>query len=198
MPNNGFNTPDGSVFLLSEFGGPSEFYPFILSDSLVYNFEPMDLRRTHWVDSIIVSPTTYFFPFKYKLYYTGTPPAEYPMLLRLAEQYLIRAEAGAQQNKIQDAQTDLNVIRVRAGLGNTTANDQATLLIAIESERRFELFTEYGQRWLDLKRTDEVDSVMNKVTRQKGGTWTTTDQLYPIPLSEIKADVNLTQNQGYN
>jgi hypothetical protein len=126
------------------------------------------------------------------------PPAEYPMILRLAEQYLIRAEARAQQNNLIGSQSDLNVIRTRAGLPNTSASTQQDLLSAIYRERQFELFTEMGHRWLDLKRTGSVDMIMNTETPQKGGIWKTTDQLYPLPLSEIQADINLTQNPGYN
>jgi starch-binding outer membrane protein, SusD/RagB family len=198
IPNNGFNTHDGSAFLLSDFGGPSSSYPFCLSDSLVYGFEPNDLRRITWVDSIVVNAATYYFPFKYELNYTGMPPQEYPVLFRLAEQYLIRAEARAQQSNLGGAADDLNVIRTRAGLPNTTAVSQQDLLDAIYRERRFELFTEYGHRWLDLIRSGNVNSLMGVVTPQKGGNWLTTDQLYPIPLTEIQGDPKLNQNPGYN
>jgi hypothetical protein len=198
IPNTGLNTNDGAVFLLSNFGGPSKSYPFILSDSLVNSFELNDLRRTNWVDSIVVNAQTYFFPFKYKLYYTGLAPTEYPVIFRLAEQYLIRAEARAQQNSLTGSAADLNIIRNRAGLANTTATTQQDLLNAIYRERRIELFTELGHRWFDLKRTGKIDSVMTVITPQKGGTWETSDQLFPIPLGEIQLDPNLTQNPGYN
>jgi hypothetical protein len=198
IPNNGFNTHDGGEFLLSDVGGPTAGFPFFLSDSLVSAFAPNDLRRLNWVDSVVVASQTYYFPFKYKLNYTGQAPAEYPTLLRLAEQYLIRAEARAQQGNVSGAAGDLNVIRTRAGLPNTSATNSQGLLSAILLERRFELFTEYGHRWLDLIRTGNANAVMNIVTPQKGGVWETTDELYPIMLTEIQSDPNLTQNPGYN
>ncbi len=200
-PDNGFNTQDGGTFVLSFFGGASPIFPFILSDSLEYHFEPGDLRQSHWTDSISQNGSVYYYPFKYKLYFTGSAPTEYPTLLRLAEMYLVRAEARAQQNELigaNGALADLNTIRRRAGLGPSSAVSQADIETAILRERRFELFTEYGHRWLDLKRTGNLDAVMSMVTPLKGGAWVPTDSLYPIPFNDIKADLELTQNPGYN
>ena len=116
------------------------------------------------------------------------------MVLRLAELYLIRAEARTQQNNFSDAESDLNAIRNRAGLPNTTANDRATLLTAIEQERRIELFAEWGHRWLDLKRTNRADTILNTF---KAPNWQVTDVLFPIPASQIDINGLLTQNPGY-
>ena len=122
------------------------------------------------------------------------------MVLRLGEQYLIRSEARAVQNKIDDAQSDLNVIRQRAGLESTIASDKNSLLNAILAERKAELFTEMGHRWLDLKRTNKIDEVMSVETPQKaGGTeWKSYQQFYPIPTRELERAPNLIQNPGYN
>jgi hypothetical protein len=198
-PNNGFNAPDGNFLLgFVSTSGPSPGYPFLLSDSLVNEFETGDLRKANWTVSKTVSDKTYYFPYKYKLNNTNQPPVEYEMLLRLSEQYLIRAEVRAQQGNLAGAKDDLNVIRTRAGLPNTTASSQSELLAAIMRERYFELFTEYGHRWFDLKRTGNANAIMDIITPLKGGTWQTTDQLYPIPLTEIQANQNLVQNPGYN
>lgn len=201
IPNTGYNTNDALSFLLAYFyngGQPSVTYPFVVSDDLVNDFEPGDLRKLNWIISATVASITYYFPYKYKLFYTGGAPEEYPALLRLAEQYLIRAEARAKLNDLFGASSDLNVIRNRAGLGSATQTSQGELLSAIYKERRVELFTEYGHRWFDLKRTGRIDAVMGNITPKKGGTWESTDQLYPIPLPEIQADPNLVQNPGYN
>ncbi len=147
------NTPDGSVFLLNMFGGPSATYPYLLADSIVYGFEPGDLRRVNWIDSMVVGGIAYYFPYKYKLNYTGQPATEYATLLRLGEQYLIRAEAEAQAGDLNGASSDLNAVRKRAGLGMTTATTQQQLLAAIMRERRFELFTENEcHRWMDSEK----------------------------------------------
>jgi hypothetical protein len=148
------------------------------------------------VDSIKVNGVYEYFPSKYKIK-SGTPLKEYSMVIRLAEIYLIRAEARAQQNNLSGAIDDLNTIRWRAGLGGTLFTTKAGILAAIQKERRIELFSEWGQRWLDLKRSASVDSVMANQTQIKGNTWTSTQQLYPIPLAEISANPNLVQNSGY-
>lgn len=173
-----------------------------LSNFLMNAFEPGDNRATQWVGTITVAGTTYHFPFKYKQYKVaaGTPVTEHLMILRLSEQYLIRAEARAMEGNIGGAQADLNAIRTRAGLGPTTASDQSSLITAILHERQVELFTEQGHRWLDLKRSGTVNAVMTAVTPIKSNgtfTWNTNQQLYPIRPQDIILDPNLRQNSGY-
>jgi hypothetical protein len=193
------NTGDGMVFILPP-EGPGGIYPVYLSSSFINSFETGDQRAVNWVGGVNPTPpgtTTYYYPNKYKIGAVAVSTQEYPMILRLAEQYLIRAEARAQQNNFSGAQTDLNMIRTRAGLGNTQANDKNSLIAAIIQERKVELFTEWGHRWFDLKRTNTVDSVMEIITPVKGGVWKTTSQLYPIPLSQLQQSPQLVQNPGY-
>jgi starch-binding outer membrane protein, SusD/RagB family len=155
--------------------------------------EPGDLRRVYWTDSVVVGPVNYYYPYKYKL--TGSSPVdtEYNMVIRLAEVYLIRAEARAQQGNIAGAQDDLDVVRARAGLPATMAGDGPSLLTAIWHERQVELVAEWGHRWLDLKRTGMADGVLGS---EKPG-WVSTDTLYPIPAQELTANPKLLQNPGY-
>jgi hypothetical protein len=115
------------------------------------------------------------------------------MVIRLAEVYLIQAEARAQQGNIGGAQGDLNLVRARAGLGPTTANDVGSLLTAILHERQVELVAEWGHRWLDLKRTGMADAVLGS---EKPG-WVGYDTLYPIPAQQLTANPALVQNPGY-
>jgi hypothetical protein len=119
------------------------------------------------------------------------------MVLRLAEQYLIRAEARAAMNNLTGAKADLDVIRVRAGLPRTTANTKEAILNAIAHERRIELFTEWGHRWFDLKRTGAIDSVMKNIAIEKASIWNTNFKLFPIPQTEILLNSRLIQNNGY-
>ena len=187
--------PTEQLFAIPSTGPtPTSFY---LSPFLLNAFENGDKRRTKWIDSVIAGGSTYYYPGKYKSKLTSDPLKEYSMVLRLAEQFLIRAEARAQQGNTSGAATDLNLIRTRAGLLNTTAATQADLLAAIYHERQVELFTEWGNRWMDLKRSGKVDSIMTSVCSQKGGSWSSNWQLYPVPLSELKLDQNLVQNKGY-
>jgi len=180
---------------------PNNYSVFCLMDTaLVNTFEPGDGRLTTWVhkDSITGSPgSTFYSPYKYN---TLSTTAQLPIVLRLGELYLIRAEARAEQGNIAGAQSDLNAVRTRAGLPNTTAADQASLLAAIMHERRVELFTENGNRFFDLKRWGTIDSVMTTYDAIKGSgaKWSDYKQLLPLPSNDLQQDANLTQNTGYS
>jgi hypothetical protein len=208
---NNLNTVEGRMYVIPP-TGPGSSNLVSLSKSLLNSFEVGDQRAMfrNWVDTTIYKKTsttydTVPYSFKYKIYASpsvtsASSMTEYFMVLRLGEQYLIRAEARAQLNKINEAKSDLNAIRTRAGLSNTTANDQSSLLTAILNERRHELFCEWGHRWLDLKRTGKVDSVMNIATSLKSNgaiQWRSYQQYYPINQSELNKAPNLTQTDGY-
>jgi hypothetical protein len=109
-------------------------------------------------------------------------------VIRLAEVYLIRAEARAWQRKLTEALADLNAVRSRAGLTPATATTAETLLLAIENERRVEFAFE-ADRWFDLVRTGRAGAVLGITDQQK---W-----LFPIPFNDIAADPDLVQNPGY-
>jgi hypothetical protein len=185
-------TTEGSLFIpTSSTVRPS----YILTTQLLAAFENNDSRLTNWIKKQTVSGTDYYYPYKYKIR-TATPPyTEYYMVFRLAEIYLIRAEARAQiGTDLSGATDDLNIIRNRATLANTTATGQSDLLDAILHERQVELLTEWGNRWYDLKRTNIIDSVLSA---EKGSNWQSTDALYPIPFSQLQTNPYLTQNNGY-
>jgi hypothetical protein len=187
------NSGDGFIFVPVSLSVKPNY---MLTKNLLNAFETGDLRKTKWVNTITIGGTPYSYPNKYKLVTSSAPPTEYNVVLRLAEQYLIRAEARAQQNRIEDAVVDINVIRIRAGLpvlSTTISYDEC--LQKIEQERRIELFAEWGHRWFDLKRTDRANAVLGAL---KGSNWRTEDQLYPIPSTELETAPNLTQNPGYN
>ncbi|AYL96480.1 RagB/SusD family nutrient uptake outer membrane protein [Mucilaginibacter celer] len=176
---------------------------FPISPQLQNAFEPNDARFTNWVSTFTTPATpavTYYYANKYKVSSVSSTIAvtEYPIVMRLAEQFLIRAEARAQQNNLTGAATDLNTIRTRAGLGATTASGQADMITAIMHERQVELFTEWGHRWFDLKRNNLLNDVMTTVAPTKGTTWASFKQLMPIPPADIQADPNIVQNPGYN
>ncbi|WP_183557921.1 RagB/SusD family nutrient uptake outer membrane protein [Mucilaginibacter sp. SP1R1] len=166
---------------------------YVLYPTFTKSFETGDNRMTNWVDSTTLNNTKYYRINKYKLV-TATAGNEFNVVLRLAEQYLIRAEARAQQSNISGSQADLNMVRTRAGLANTAAADQGTLLAAIANERKVELFGEFGHRWFDLKRTGQADAVIGAL---KPTTWKPTAVLLPIPYNQILLNSKLTQNPGY-
>jgi len=116
------------------------------------------------------------------------------MIFRLGEQYLIHAEAAAELGQLGTALSDLNTVRARAGLPASTASTQAALLTAIMHERQVELFSEWGNRWLDLVRTGTAATVLNA---EKGG-FQPFMTLYPLPNAQLETNNLLTQNPGYN
>ncbi|MEO6134155.1 MAG: RagB/SusD family nutrient uptake outer membrane protein [Ginsengibacter sp.] len=187
---SGVNSYEGLEIIPStSFAAPT----YILSLGLRNAFEKEDKRKKSWLNVRIYNDDTLFFPFKYKLL-NGTTTTEYYMVFRLAEQYLIRAEAELNQGEFSNARNDLNIIRNRAGLSNTLANDETSLKAAIEQERRIELFCEWAHRWYDLKRTGRANEVLAPL---KGLNWQPTDVLWPIPQQEISLNPFLTQNAGY-
>lgn len=187
------NTLDGNLFILTD--GPYYGNPVYCSSDLINAFEPGDLRRAEWIDSIITD-AVYYFPFKYKIA-AGGPPVEYTTVLRLGELYLIRAEANANMGSFSAANDDLNVVRTRARLPLATYSNKEDFQQGILHERQVELFTEWGHRWLDLKRTGTVNAVMSVACTGKGGVWKSTSSLYPLPITDLLRDKNLTQNNGY-
>jgi hypothetical protein len=191
------NTGDAAMYILPATGPNTSPNEVFLDSTLLKSVESNDQRQARWIGSVKIGNITYYYPYKYKAGPVLTAASEYIMILRLAEQYLIRSEARAQLGNIPGAKADLNSIRSRAGLTNTPANDKQSLLNAILHERQLELFTEWGNRFFDLKRTSSIDSVMTSVAPRKGTTWDKNKAVFPIPYSEILLDNNLTQNDGY-
>lgn len=174
---------------------------FVLKDGLFADFEAGDKRKTNWVGYKSYGGADYPYPAKYK-YMGGMGAVEYNQVLRLSEQFLIRAEACIQQSNYIQAAEDIDIIRSRAGLPKTSATNKASLMAAIEHERRIEFFCEWGQRWLDLKRLPGVDDPSTSradevLSAHKGTQWQSTDVLYPVPQSAINSNPALSQNRGY-
>lgn len=179
----------GSMILLT--GPPADV---ALNPNFINAFEIGDQRRQKWIGSVSKAGSTWYFASKYKVKLKTASSTEYSILFRLAEQYLIRAEARAQQGDLIGAKEDLNKIRQNAGLSNTNAVSQQEILEAVMQERRFELFTESAHRFFDLKRNGQLDS---QLTGVKNG-WNSTDSLLPVPESELTLNPNLLpQNAGY-
>ena len=129
----------------------------------------------------------------------GTPDADNNnvVVFRLAEMYLIRAEARAQQDKVtgsNSAQTDINMLRQRSHAPTITSVSKSQMLQLIEDERRYELAFE-GHRWYDLVRTGRASEVMPAFSSN----WRNDFELWPIPQREIQNNPALVgnQNPGY-
>lgn len=183
----GLNTVEGFSFILN--GAP---YNVALRNLVVEAFEENDQRLSSWIGSVTSGSDIFYYPNKYKIYFSNNL-SEYYMVLRVAEQYLIRAETRIHLNNLEGALEDLNMIRNRADLDNFTSTSNELVLEAVYKERQRELFAEWGHRWFDLKRTGKADEVMSLV---KSG-WQSTDKLFPIPQIELQINPNITQNPGY-
>ena len=111
-------------------------------------------------------------------------------ILRIAEQYLIRAEARVKKSTpdLSGALADLNAVRKRSELADSKAATADELLLAIENERRAE-FAYEPHRWFDLVRTGRVGVVLGVTDQNK---W-----IFPIPYNDVQADKDLVQNPGY-
>ncbi len=130
-----------------------------------------------------------------KYFRTNTSDDNVP-ILRLAEMYLIRAEANARQigaglttGAIID---DINIIRQRANLAPLLLTDIPTIAGALEEileQRRFEFAFE-GHRYTDLRRYGIADDLFPLGESYR--------ELWPIPLQELELNENLTQNDGYS
>ena len=141
----------------------------------------------------------YYYPYKYKNTTTPSSAALYEsyVMLRLAEQYLIRAEASTHLGNTEQAVADINKIRERVGLSDYDGDkSQNSLLLEIEEQRRKEFFFELGHRWFDLNRTGRADAVYSQTSYKKVN-WESYKSLLPIPEQQIGRNRNLTQNPGY-
>lgn len=167
---------------------------FYLSQDLLNVFDADDGRKSIWINSNTVSTVSYSYPYKYQNRNNTTPVTEFYVLFRLAEIYLIRAEANWRREKLEEAISDLNMIRQRAGLSvvsNIGMGEFEKLLI---DERRKEFFCEIGHRWFDLKRWGLLNEVIAPVKEN----YSVHLSLLPIPYSQIRRNPFLTQNPGYN
>ena len=179
----GYNAADGKYLIISSAAGTAS-----LSPALLDSFEPGDERKAHWTGSQTINGITYHYPYKYKVQ-SSLALSEYNVMLRLGEQYLVRAEARAMQGDLSGAESDVNAIRRRAGLAAIAQGTLPELLAEIERQRRWELFCEWGHRWLDLRRSGKAGQVLGPV---KAG-WDERDVYYPVPQSQLLNNPAITE-----
>ena len=186
------NDPNGLAFQF-RLSGRYEYAP---SPQMVSAFQTGDKRVSVIANIASAKPEAA----KYNDVATGT---DRPIVSRLAEMFLIRAEANLATAPAQ-ALLDVNLIRLRAGALPQTDPGFAAFtgfkeltaitLADILKERFVELCFE-GHRWNDLVRTATVDQVMSVINPVS---WKPTSALMPIPNREIQQNPALApQNPGY-
>lgn len=188
------NTREGYYLILTQV--PSGQFSTSLTRFFMDAIEESDLRKEHWIGVVEGESQRYYYPYKYKVKLNSNH-SEYSVVFRLAEQYLIRAEARAMQSNLVDAIADLDTIRGRANLSliNDTypGINREELLVAIWDEKKSELFAEWGHRWFDLKRTGRIDAVLSQVKPN----WQSYQALFPIPVKELLNNPFLDPTEGY-
>lgn len=181
---------------------------FRLTPYVIGLFEEGDERLDKWTRAGTGTGADTYAPMKFKVFSNTQIGAikEASAAIRLAEVYLIRAEARAMQDNLSGAIADLDALRIRAGavaddsqefqtiaFSNPTIG-KAELIKLIYDERLRELFSENGHRWMDAKRAE--GSLASFFGDRKPGI-SETDAYFPIPQNEIEYNRNLTQNDGY-
>lgn len=166
-----------------------------LKRDFINDFATNDYRLSHWIG--YHEGVNSYYPYKYKDRNSINNITEYSMVIRLAELYLIRSEARAMQGNLSGAIEDIDKIRDRSGIklieNIQPSIDSEALLDSIIKERKRELFSEWGHRWFDLKRTGRA----TKVLGINNSSWQEADALFPIPEDERMKNPNLDQNIGY-
>ena len=176
------------------------------SQSLVNAYEAGDVRKnatiifrgTTLYDGRVVPVTVENERYNYKAYSSaftdGWETDVNIKYLRFAEVILMKAEALNELNQTPAAIVLLNQIRVRAGLGNTTALSQLDVKKAIWKERRVEMAFEHD-RFFDLVRTGQAVAAF----AVDGKTFVAgKHELFPLPQAFITQSNGLSaQNPGY-
>lgn len=158
-------------------------YEIAPSDEVMASYDPADSLRSK--SSFTADSVGNPYGYKYRDLSGGSDAV---LVIRLAEMYLIRAEALAYSGgDISTIRENLNIIRSRAGLPDITANSYDELKLAIENERRWEFAFE-GHRWFDLVRTKRATTLLGIDENHT---------LFPIPLSEMTTNKLMEQNPGY-
>ncbi len=188
----------GSLFIPNARATYATYY---FSDELAGDLrsDPSDLRNSWIGEKQGSGGKIYYYPYKYKNVTTPNSSADYEnyVVLRLAEMYLIRAEANAHLGNSAAAISDINKIRNRARVADYKGgSSQSEVLMEIESQRRKELFFELGHRWMDLNHTGRAEAIYS-ANRYKKVNWQSYRMLLPIPEQQIGRNRNLVQNPGY-
>lgn len=182
-----FNSTDGnslSFYYWDTPGGRHEIGP---SQTILDALTIGDARSAS-VDTTINSANGDWYITKYADFALGT---DKPILLRLADILLIKAEAEAEAGNYGDATTYFNMVRERSVPGGGITLDANNFKDAILNERMIELAWEAGHRWIDMQRSGLAASHV-AANGQDG-----CKAKWPIPRAEIDANTAMVQNPCY-
>jgi starch-binding outer membrane protein, SusD/RagB family len=170
---------------------------FYVRDSSIRNlFEPTDSRRSFSVvqgTRVSSSGDTTFLDFMGK-FPNFNPASQNLPLIRLAEIYLVHAEAEARTSGAvtEAAFSSLNAVLTRANvsgsIGDFSSVDGFVRFVQEEKEREM-LFE--GETWFDFCRTGLALEKYPTLTNEQYF-------VYPIPAAQLSLGGGLVQNPGYN
>jgi len=167
-----------------------------------------DISKTYGTNGVPIQRKYYVSLSKFKdSTRTSVPEAQSVrdvFVIRLAEMYLIAAEAKMKLNDNDSAAYYINQVRTRAALPGRTAQMQITSaqvnLDFILDERAREFCGEQ-LRWFDLKRTGKLQSRLQSMNPDAATYFQPYHTVRPIPQTQLDAVTNkaeFTQNTGYN
>jgi hypothetical protein len=192
----------GEIYASLKYVDSLNRYPQDLRNSFISPFKQNGILQ---FNTKLTPNTPMYYINKYNLQ-EGIVNLSSPVYMRLAEMYLIRAEANAKLGNEQLALDDVNAIRTRAGLSGTALHTLAsveargkTVLDVVLDERWLELAFE-GHRAYDLFRNNKplmrnypgsqvVSGNVNQIVQP-----TDNRVIFFIPQNEINKNPNLTQN----
>ncbi|WKN44196.1 RagB/SusD family nutrient uptake outer membrane protein [Tunicatimonas pelagia] len=157
------------------------FYPFVLKISMINNHYDTEFQDEATGELAGSARRTYLDWYA----------------VRLAETYLLRAEAYLKAGDQAAAAADINAVRERANAGAVSAGEADIDLIL--DERARELFMEEPRR-VTLARLGLLYDRTQRYNPYAGATIEPHNNLWPIPFSEIERNTlaELTQNEGYD
>ncbi len=188
--------------------------PKSITKELYDKISATDVRKTFWYPNAVADKQPFvqsngvrfnYMNSKFKAVSTSDSRGDFPMI-RVAEMYLIEAEALARQAGKEDQAKDVLFLlaKNRDPQYVRSTNTGQNLINEILTQRRIELWGE-GRNWTDLKRLNlplvrpvsgtagqgaHVESFATVVNVPAGGNiWT-----WMIPRAEIDANPNLEQN----
>lgn len=199
--NSSYILPGDTAIFFSKYSIPE-------SEELKHNYITIDKDFVYNADGSIknrvqnVTFKKFMDPSRTAVNYTGS--SRHAVIIRLAEMYLIAAEAELNLNDKNAGASFLNIVRKRAALsGKESAmeiNANQLTLDFILDERARELGGEQ-QRWFDLKRTGKLLERVKAHNPDAKANIQEYHLLRPIPQTQLDAIINkedFGQNTGYN
>ena len=174
-------------------------YVFGHPEKSIYPQDDIRLRPfpTKWNKEYDTSDPTKATPHPEEEAYTGSTIRDH-YLIRLAETYLILAEAQHMQSRNDEAAESINVVRRRSNAREISEDEVSVDFILDEKAR--ELWGEGFSRKVELFRTGKYVERVKQYNPEAGPNVTEKHTLIPIPQSEINlnSEAELVQNPGWN